>query len=888
MSEDTSIRFGARNGETIRSEFPNRPATPVRMGMHSFMGQGATVSPSSAGSESVRGSSARTSWIAKFLDGLATTSLFMIFFGFPLFFLSLTLQGIVFEKQIYFYFWLLLGLVGWVSKAIVIGELRIRHTPLDIPLLLFWVIVGISCFFSVDKWHSLWGFFGDPSRGFLSITALVLAYFFIASHINMRRFQIMLGAILLSGVLVALWTTLAFFGVRFLPEALLKYAPLSLFGTLRSLTLFFGMILPIFLIGIISLFQWFKEKNWFFWAGIVTLSVGLLLDLYILIAVYAFSPWFSVLVGVSFFLIYVLAQVVRLGDRFNWMPMALFVLVLIFLMIGNQGNAFISKKTTILPEVALDQASSWIIAKDALKERLIVGSGPATYGYDFSLYKPDSLNQGLQSSFRFYQGGNLFLEMLTTVGVVGGFFFLIFFLIFLGVGFVGLSREKERNKMFSLGIWASALVFVVAIFQMPIEGPVFIYGMLILFLAIPVLLEESGQGDESIRLSLKASPKFALALAFIFMVVSAGVAFLFAFVGKAFLADVRAGQASRLASAEVTSDALSSMARSLSLLPYEGRYYAVLGQMYMSLVNKEAAKPEDERNLDMIKSTVERSVIPLVDEATKRMPNDVLVYEVSGQVYENVSLLAGSDPDVLARTSEVYHRALDLEPKNPNFYVKLGLIDRVLANRDDKKSVRADLLNEAKSYFDTALDKKSDFIAGYLNRGLTEEALGDIDGAVKDLKTALSIGPSSDASFHLARILQVRGTEDDLNQAEKVSLDAVKRDESNVNILINLGFIYEKEKKSDKAIETYEKLLDIFKDDTYAETRTQINVLIDNVKSGKGNLAKSASDISTEPASKAPTEIPPAAEDVTNAPAVIPAPGTTAPAPAETPETPVP
>lgn len=175
-----------------------------------------------------------------------------------------------------------------------------------------------------------------------------------------------------------------------------------------------------------------------------------------------------------------------------------------------------------------------------------------------------------------------------------------------------------------------------------------------------------------------------------------------------------------------------------------------------------------------------------------------------------------------------------------------------------------------------------------MNRGLTEEALGDIDGAVKDLKTALSIGPSSDASFHLARILQVRGTEDDLNQAEKVSLDAMKRDESNVNILINLGFIYEKEKKSDKAIETYEKLLDIFRDDTYAETRTQINVLIDNVKSGKGNLAKSASDISTEPASKAPTEIPPAAEDVTNAPAVIPAPGATVPAPAETPETPAP
>ena len=872
MSEDTSIRFGARNGEVIRpaAEFSGRPVAPARPGMHSFFGRGSDT-PSSFEAEGQGSRSARSSWMAKFLDGLATTSLFMIFFGFPLFFLSLTLQGIVFEKQIYFYFWLLLGLVGWVSKAIVTGELRIRHTSLDIPLVLFWAIVGISCFFSVDKWHSVWGFFGDPSRGFLSVTALVCAYFFIVSHVNLQRFQLLLGATLLSGILVAVWTSFAFFGIRFLPEALLKYAPLSLFGTMRSLTLFFGMLLPLFLIGVVALFQWFKEKNWAFWVGIVSLSLGLLLDVYILMAVYAFSPWFPILAGVSFFLIYVLAQVVRLGERFNWMPMALFVLVLVFLMIGNQGNAFISKKTTILPEVALDRESSWIIAKDALKERLIVGSGPATYGYDFSLYKPDTLNKGLQSSFRFYQGGDLFLEMLTTVGIVGGFFFLIFFLVFLGVGFVGLSREKERNKVFSLGIWASSIVFIVAIFRMPIEGPVFIYGMLLLFLAVPVLLEESGQGNDMIRLSLKASPKFALALAFIFMVVSAGVAFLFAFVGKAFLADLRAGQASRIAATEVNSDALSAMARALSLVPYEGRYYAALGQMYMSVVNKEAAKPESERNLDVIKTTVEQSAIPLVDEATKRMPNDVLVYEVSGQVYENVSLLAGSDPDVLSRTSTVYHRALDLEPKNPNFYVKLGLIDRVLANRDDKKSMRTDLLNEAKEYFDTALEKKPDFVAGYLNRGLTQEALGHSDDAVHDLEKALSFGANSDVSFHLARILQGRGTQDDLDQAEKVSLDALKRDSSNVNLLLNLGFVYEKKKNADKAIDTYQKLLDIFKDDRYADTRKQVNTLIDNVKNGKGNLAPTSA---LKESSATPTEIPPAAEAVTNTPAVIPAPET--------------
>ncbi len=895
MSEDTSFHFGPRGGESAR------PVSSPSPGMHSFFGRGADASRGSSDETIVRGSSERASRSARFLDGVATTSLFMIFFGFPIFFLSLTLQGLVFEKQMYFYFWLLLGLIGWVSKGIVTGELRIRHTPLALPLLLVWAVVGISCFFSVDKWHSLWGFFGDPSKGFLNVTALTLAYFFITSHVNVRRFQILLSAILLSGTLVALWTTFAFFGIRFLPEALLKYSPLSLFGTMKSLTLFFGMLLPLFLLGFVSIFQWFKEKNWAFWTLLCTLSIGVILDLYILLAVYAFTPWFPILVGVSFFLIYVLAQVVRFGDHLNWMPMALFVVVLICLMIGNQGNAFLSKKTTILPEVALDQSSSWTIAKEALKERMIVGSGPATYGYNFSLHKPDALNAGLQNNFRFYQSGNFFFELVPTIGVVGGFFFLILLLSFLGFGLVSLSREKERNKIFSLGIWASSLIFVAALFRTPIEGPTFVYGALLLALAIPVLLEESGKGNDALRLSLKASPKFALALAFTFMTVSAGVAFLFAFIGKAFLADVHAGRASRIAATEVNDEALGLMARSLSLFPYEGRYYAALGQMYMSLVNKEAAKPEGERNLDTIKTLVERSAVPLVDEATRRMPNDVFIHEVSGQIYENVSLLAGSDPEVLARTGSVYRRALDLEPKNPSFYVKLGLINRVLANRDDQKENRNNLLNEAKDYFTTAIEKKPDFIAGYLNRGLTEEALGNAGAAIEDLEKAQKIGPNADVQFHLARILQVRGTEKDLDRAEKVSLDALKRNDKSINVLLNLGFVYEKKKNKDKAIETYKKLLAVFdapspskgekgipdapgvlgESDQYVEARKQVQTLIGNVESGKGNLATTTPSLSETPVST-PTEIPAEAKSDSTTPAVLPAPVS----PATTPELP--
>jgi len=156
----------------------------------------------------------------RIFDALITVSLVALFFGLPLFFTGVTFQGISFDKQIYFYFWLLIGVVAWVSKGVTTGEMRIRRTPLDIPLLAFWLFYVAMAFFSVDRWHSFWGFFGDPSRGVVSLTALVFTYYLLMSHFSARRFQLIFWSFLLSGFLVALWSTLALSGFHFLPDAI--------------------------------------------------------------------------------------------------------------------------------------------------------------------------------------------------------------------------------------------------------------------------------------------------------------------------------------------------------------------------------------------------------------------------------------------------------------------------------------------------------------------------------------------------------------------------------------------------------------------------------------------------------------------------------------------
>src|SRR3989304_1804396 len=136
----------------------------------------------------VADSNNKISKTAVFFDMIVSVSLIALFFGLPIFFTGVTFQGIAFEKQIYFYFWLLIGIVAWASKGVITGEMRIRRTPLDIPIGLFWLFYVLAAFFSVDRWHSFFGFFGDPSRGVISVTALVFGYYFLLSHFTLKRF----------------------------------------------------------------------------------------------------------------------------------------------------------------------------------------------------------------------------------------------------------------------------------------------------------------------------------------------------------------------------------------------------------------------------------------------------------------------------------------------------------------------------------------------------------------------------------------------------------------------------------------------------------------------------------------------------------------------------
>jgi len=781
-------------------------------------------------------------------DKIITLSLGALFFGLPLFFVGTTFQGIAFEKQIYFYFWLLIGIVAWSSKGVVTGELRIRRTPLDIPILLFWLFCVTTAFFSVDRWHSFWGFFGDPSRGVISVTALVLTYYLLLSHFSVKRFLFMFWAFVLSGTLLVFWSTLVLMNILPVPASWESYIPMSLVGTMTGLGMILSFLVPIFITALFVLQQshGIRKRQRRILTGV--LITALVLTLFLLLALYPFVSWIVVLGGLSFFLVYILAQIVRPKEQWVSVPMIVFVVVLSFLMIGDLSSGLV--RQTLPIEATPNKTLSWQITKDALREHFFFGVGPANYGYAFSMFRSEEYNLNPLYTLRFYQGTGFFYEALATIGVIGTILFTVLWFAFISVGFYLLSYEKSRNKIYSLGLWSIVAMFFIASFVSALNGPVLLIGALLSVLAFGAVLWESGSEERYWQLSLKASPKYALALAFIFMMVSAGVAFLFVFMTKVFVADVNVGQAVRASVAVPSEDSVKNLTRALKMYPQEGRYSMRLAQEYMALANLEANKPEKERNVDMIATYVNQA-IAIGEQGKKLMPNDVQQIETLGLLYENASLYAGN---ALPTASDLYTRALELEPNNPLYGVKLGQIKKLQADGKEKGGEQENLYKEARDLFQKSIEQKKDLAPAYYNLALVLSRLNNFDEAVKNAEQALNFDRQNlNYGYNLGVLYQVRDQKGDKERAEKMFKDILSVNRKLIDVRLSLGLLYESMDKNNEAIEEYKTILGFLdKDDSenVVKTREQVNTLIENVRSGKGNVKQGTNSVpetNTEP-----------------------------------------
>ena len=791
-------------------------------------------------------------FILRFLDKTISFGLFMLIFGFPLFFTNITLQGLIFEKQLYFYFWLLLTLISWVARGVIKEELNIRRTPLDIPILGFWIVYFLSTIFSIDRWHSFWGAFGDPSHGFMSITGLVIAYYLIASNFNEKRLKLFFNAIISSGSILIIWTTILFFNIPFtghsltsiIPDKVAQYIPLSNIGSIGGLGVFFSIMVIFLTVAILKMAENESGKKVFRKVAISFLLLVLLLDLFLILSISTYITWIGLFVGVAMFLIYILSKIVRPHRNWIWLPMVLFIVVMIIKMIGNVSLVKVNLPIEVNPDSFFGgYRVSWDIAKSSLKNKFFLGSGPATYGYDFSLFRPQYFNGTQFYNFRFSQGTGIFFESISTIGGLGVFFLAILGLSYLSICFYLISREKEKNKLYSLGIFSSAIIILTDVFFAKTDGTIFIFAVFLGIFSLVAILLESEAEPKYLALSLKASPKFALALAFVFMVVSAGVAFLFVFLGKIYAADIYAGIAAREI-AQNQDDSIVKMDKAINYYGQESAYYTKAGIYYMALANVEALKPADQRNIDKIRQYINYAA-SAANVGVSMNKNSVETVEALAQIFENSGSYVA---DSLKLTEDAYKKALELEPHNPDFYLKLGQIKLVDASTQKDDSSKNNLFGEAKNYFQKAIDEKNDFAPAYYQLSLVQDALKDADSAINTATKAVNLTNAKNADYliSLGNMYRLRAKNDDLKSAEAILKLVTDSDNKNINAHFYLGMTYEKDKNKDAAKNEYQKVIDLLPQQNADDVKKQLQKMISNIDKGIENTPESLGLVKTD------------------------------------------
>jgi tetratricopeptide (TPR) repeat protein len=787
--------------------------------------------------------------LAKIFDGIIIFSIVAIFLGLPLFFTGLTFQGIDFEKQIYFYFWILLGLIAWWSKGAYLGEIKIRRTALDIPIIAFWLFFLANSIFSIDRWHSLFGFFGDPSRGFLNITAVVISYFFISSNFSEKTLKWIFRSIIISGSIVVVYSALALLGIKFAPGQFSVYLPLSLIGSTKGLSIFASAMLPIFIIKVLKIqsedFLSAAKKK--IYSAILLVMTAL--DLFLILALSAYIPWLGLLVGIVVLLIFILSKIVRPKEAWNILPMAVFVIVLAFLMMGSVNIA----RVNLPPNVSIPYKTAFSIDKEAMKNSFFLGVGPANYSYVFSKYLPKGFDN---MNVRFFQGEGLFLEAIPTIGAVGTILFVILILTFIGTAIFLLTREKEKNKLYSLGVVSSAMILLFDVLTTRTEAMIFIWAILMCIIAVAVLSYESNIRENYFNFSLKASPKYALTLAFISLLLIASVAFLFVFIGKIYVSDLQMGSAIRTETAQnkVSEDgSIAKILKAIRLNNREGRYLTRLGQEYMVLVNQEMAKSESDRDVNKIQLYLNTAIRATKQGEDLYNGKDVSSTESLAQIYENSGIYV---TDALKFAQDEYQKASDLEPSNPAYYVSLGQIKIKMAGNSGSTDEKKKLVGEAKDLFQKSVDTRKNYANGYYNLSLAQEALGQLDDAINSMASAASVQSNNiNYLFNLGRLYAQRGSGDDNKNAEALYNQVLSVNSKDINTIFSLGLLYEKEGKKNEAIDQYTKLLGLLPDGS-EQTKSQIQKMVSNVKNGIANTPESLGLTEQNQAAEAQTAVP--------------------------------
>lgn len=659
--------------------------------------------------------------LAAYLDNAITFLLFVVAGVTPLLFLTQTTEFFEMPKLIFLVVATVVLLGLWIFSWIVKGKVVIHRTPLDIPLLILLVVVIISTWFSATRFPALYGSFPRVHGSAVSWVTYILLYFVTVSHLTslgkVKNFLLVLYG---SGLLVALVTLMSFFGI-FFPMDFAKSVTFTPTGSSFSTVAFLLLLLPL---PILSL----ARSNKYMPTG-VALPVAILFAA--TVGLVGSFPSYIIL-ALIFVAVVMIAKPHTMKKTLGIFLVPVITTALIFVMaylpLPGGLNKVQSLEANFPKEIQLPFDVSWQISASAFRDNPFVGSGPATYLFNFTSYKPANFNSLAFWNFSFDSAYNEFLQTLGTLGILGLGGLVLLGLIAVIVGWRSLmvrgsEESQETTHVLLPGLALSsfvavALLAVHATTLVSLVATLFVLGALMM--SQRSVREHASEFSIGIKASLHDNRQFDLLPVVLFILFLIGAVIVLLKTYTTVSADVY----HRLALSQANKNGTATyqyLQKAESLNPTVDLYRVDMAQTNFALANALAAQNAPTKAnpngtlTDQDKKTIQTLLAQAVNEGRVSValsPRSSRNWEVLGSIYRNIS---GVAQNALAFSLDAYGHAIQLDPLNPALRVSVGGI--YYAAKNYQLAVR---------FYSDAANLKPDYANAYYNLAIALRDSGDL------------------------------------------------------------------------------------------------------------------------------------------------------------------
>ena len=733
----------------------------------------------------------------------------------PIFALPFTSELVDFNKQFLLYALVTLGILSWLGGAILEKKLDLRTSALDIPLGLFWLFALVSSLISKDRIMSFWGDWSALSWGFVPLTFYILFYFLVVNNIREAK-QFKTAAILLGAS--ALAAILYFINWRF-GIISLKNSIAPAWNTVSGLTSLFGIFLDFIIVLAMAFLLEKKRRRWGI-TNIFWMVVGLL-SFWVVLMIGFKSVWAILAVSIFLLLVFAISRLEEIRITLVTVAFTILVLSLLFTFLGVPK--FLAAPLPL--EVSLSPGVSWDIARDNLTsgfKTFLFGSGPSTFIYDFSSFRPETFNNNFAWNTRFTRPYDAALDILSGHGILGIIFFVATALAVLGVLFfmwLGRPQKKLLRKLMSAGdsvfheravdadadvggddegvftlfigfatIWLVSLIGLFVISFSTIHWFIF---FLSLGLALSAGSLFSKFGIRTFHISLQTSPQYTLVSSFSFILVITAIIVLGTYLGRFYVGEVAYAKGLRLSAAAENMDlVIQKLGSAIELNSTRAPYHLTLAQAYITRGNIEFGKSQP--NVNLITSLL-ASAVNEARAATDLSPANVANWDFLATMYFNARSLS---PNANAFAAAALERAVTLEKTNPTLHLSLG----------NAKMLAKDL-KAAREQFEEAVRLKPDYVLAYADLSVLDESEGKLNEAIEHMAIAAQLSQNDPTPiFQLGRLYYNRGKSDDLARAEQLFAISIQMNPNYSDALWSLGLLYERWGRTSDALSLYRRV----------------------------------------------------------------------------------